>query len=408
MFIFGRPKTYHFLTQNTHSFVKQIKSIFSLLLAISSICLPFKATADDEPKLSIMPTARILIDGALYASPQKSLFPDGMAIPEARIGAKMRYGAWSAMIDASYSYAKVGMRNMWIQYDFNQQNAIRIGNFIHQYGYQNQSQSLKETFEQPIAATLYTPGIQLGAMYTHWSPSFMAAASFHVESSALQQVMNAPLFNQQGFSLLTRLVWRTPQKGQFFWHAGISGGYSSPQRRVVDNDDIHDGFTISANFPTKVVQLQEVGMSVGKSRNLFKFTPELVAAYGRMAFIGQYFFQQINRRDGLRSYVTQSGYATLRGMLIGKGYTYDPAAASIATPAPKTLECVLNYNYCDLADGKAGLFGGRANTFSVTFNYQFNKYITGRLNYFYTHRWELAGADPMTLNGFQARLMVLF
>ena len=388
--------------------MKQIKTFISLLCAISSISFSIEAADNAEPKLSLAPCGRILMDGALYASPQKSLFPDGMAIPEARIGVKMSYGNWSTMIDANYSYAKVGLRNMWIQYDFNPYNAIRVGNFIHQFGYQNQSQSLKETFEQPTAATLYTPGIQLGAMYTHWSPTFMAAASFHVESSAAQQIMNAPLFNQQGFSLLTRLVWRTPQKDQFFWHAGISGGYSSPQRHVADNDDIHDGFTVSANFPTKVVQLQEIGLTVGKSRNLFKFTPELVAAYGRMAFVGQYFFQQSNRRDGLRSYVSQSGYATLRGMIIGKGYTYDPAAASIATPAPKTLECVLNYNYCNLSDVKAGLLGGRANTFSVTFNYQFNKYITGRLNCFHAHRWNLAGEDPLTLTGFQARLMVLF
>ncbi len=348
------------------------------------------------------------MDGAVYASPQKDLFPDGVAIPEARIGAKMRYGAWSAMIDASYAYAKVGMRNMWIQYDFNHHNNIRFGNFIHQFGLQSQSQSMKVTFEQPTAATPFTPGIQLGAMYTHYSPSFYGAVSVHTESSAVQQIVNAPLFNKQGFGLLTRLIWRTPQKGNFFWHAGISGGFATPQRHLVDGEDKHDGFSMSANFPTKVVQLEEVGITVDKAKNLWKFTPELVACYGRIAFEGQYFFQQINRKDDLRHYISQSGYATLRGMLIGKGYTYDPSTAQINTPAPKTLECVVNYNYTNLADASAGLFGGRANTVSVTFNYQFNKYITGRLNCFHAHRWQLEGADPLTLTGFQARLMVLF
>lgn len=362
----------------------------------------------EHPKISLSPTGRILIDGALYASPEKSRFPDGMAIPEARLGVKMKYADWSSMIDVSYSYAKVGLRNMWIQYDFNTGNALRVGNFIHQYGYQSQSQSLKVTFEQPTAASLYTPGLQLGAMFTHYSPRFYAAASFHVESSALQQVMNAPLFNQQGYGLLTRLIWRAPQHGKFFWHVGISGGFATPQRRVEDNKDIHDGFTMSANFPTKVVQIQELGISVDKSENLFKFTPELVGAYGRLAFEGQYFFQQINRKDGFKRYITQSGYATLRGMIIGNGYSYVSSTAQIDTPAPKTLECVLNYSYCDLTDSYAGLFGGRANTASITFNYQFNKYITLRLNAFHAHSWQRHDAAPMTLNGFQARLMVLF
>ncbi len=382
-----------------------LKYILSTALTLSVLA---PASAQDQPKLSLTPTGRILIDGALYASPQKSEFPDGMAIPEARLGVGMKYGKWSSSIDVSYSYAKIGLRNMWIQYDFNPHNALRIGNFIHQYGYQSQSQSMKVTFEQPAAATLFTPGIQLGGMFTHYSPRFYAAASFHVESSAVQQVVNAPLFNQQGYGLLTRLIWRTPQQGKFFWHAGVSGGFATPQRHVVDNKDIHDGFTMSSNFPTKVVQMQELGITVDKAKNLFKFTPELVAAYGRIAFEGQYFFQQINRRQGLRRYISQSGYATLRGMLIGNGYSYVSSTAQIATPAPKTLECVLNYNYCDLSDSYAGLFGGRANTASITFNYQFNKYITLRVNGFHAHSWQRSDDAPLTLTGFQARLMVLF
>lgn len=384
--------------------MKLISRILLSLFLLSAIDM----AAQEEPRLSISPTGRILIDGALYASPQKPLFPDGMAIPEARLGAKMTYGNWSSSLDVSYSYAKIGLRNMWIQYDFNAHNSFRIGNFIHQYGLQSHSNSLKVTFEQPTASALITPILQLGAMYTHYSPSFFAAASFHVESSALQQIMNAPLFNQQGYGLLTRLVWRKPPKPDLFWHIGISGGFSTPQRRVANNEDIHDGFTMSANFPTKVVQLQEIGITVDNSRNLFKFTPEAVFSYGRVAFEGQYFFQQINRRNGFERYIAQSGYATLRTLIIGKRYSYVSSTAQIATPAPKTLECVLNYNYSTLCDSNAGLFGGRANTFSATFNYQFNRYITARLNYFHTHCWQHTDHSPMTVNGFQARLMVLF
>lgn len=380
-----------------------------ILISLLSVLLTFGIIrAEEEPQLSIRPSGRILMDAAIYASPEKKLFPDGAAIPEARLGAHMKYGNWSSSIDVSYSYAKIGLRNMWIQYDFSKNNSIRFGNFIHQYGLQSQSQSLKITFEQPTAATLFTPGLQLGAMFTHSSPAFYGAVSVHVESSALQQIVNAPLFNQQGYGILTRLIWRTPPQDDFFWHAGISGGFATPQRRIENDEDVHDGFTVSANFPTKVVQLKELGLTVDKSRNLFKFTPELVVGYGRVAFEGQYFFQQINRKENLHSYISQSGYATLRGILIGKSYSYVSSTAQIAAPGAKTLECVLNYNYCDLNDVKANLFGGRANTFSVTFNYYFNPYITARLNYFFAHSWQRNDAEPMTLNGFQARLMVLF
>ena len=95
-------------------------------------------------------------------------------------------------------------------------------------------------------------------------------------------------------------------------------------------------------------------------------------------------------------------------MILGKGYSYTSSSAQIATPAPKTLELVLDYNYSTLCDSRAAIFGGRSNTFTATLNYYINPYITARLNYFYAHAWDRTGHDPMTLNGLQARLMVLF
>ncbi|MDE6753516.1 MAG: ATPase [Muribaculaceae bacterium] len=378
------------------------------VLIASVLLCSFGSFARDNHNLKISPSGRILVDGALYASPEKELFPDGMAIPEVRLGGKLTYDDWSAAIDVSYAYNKVGLRNAWIEYGFNPGNSLRIGNFIHQYGLQSNSSSLKSTMEQPMASALFTPGIQLGAMYVHHQPSFFAAVSVHMESNALKEVMNAPLFNQQGYGVLTRLVWRRNIPDDRVIQIGLSGGFATPQRRLEDGEDVHDGFGISANLPTKVVQMQAVGATVTDSRNLFKFTPELLFAKGRLAFEGQYFFQQINRRNNFSSYVAQSGYATLRGQIIGKGYKYSSASAMLANPAPKTLECVLNYNYSSLSDVKAGICGGRANSLGVTLNYYFNPYITARLNYSYNYVWDRKGSAPFNVNVFQARLMVLF
>ena len=245
-------------------------------------------------------------------------------------------------------------------------------------------------------------------MYVHYSPRFYAAASAHVESSAISQIVNAPLFNQQGYGLLTRLVYRHEYSPHSFWHVGLSGGFATPQRHLEDNVDVHDAFTVSAPYPTKVVQETAVGATVAKAKNLFKFTPEVVAAYKRVAFEGQFFFQQINRRENLAAYRAQSGYATLRGMILGGNYSYVSSTAQLSNPKSGALECVLNYNYTNLTDAGAGIFGGRSNVMSVTFNYYFNPYVTARLNYFHAHTWDRAGSDPSTLNGFQARRMVLF
>ena len=380
-----------------------------LLIPFLSLLLTSSVFSEEEPKLILAPTGRVLIDGALYASPQKEMFPDGMAISEARIGAKMSYGKWSALMDVAYSYSKIGLRNMWIEYNINSKHRLRFGNFIQPFGLESTySKSLKYTFEQPIAADVFTPGIQLGAMYGYTDPKFWVGAGFHVESSALSNAMNAPLFNQQGYGILARGVWRRAKDDAPILQFGLSAAFATPQRRVADNEDVHDGFTMSVNYPTKVVQQSAVGTTVADSKNLFKFTPEFLVAKGKLAAQGQYFFQTISRRKGLNSYQSQSGFVSLRGLLTGGDYAYSSSLADLARPKPGALELAATYNYITLSDSHAGIYGGRANNVNITLNYYINPYITARLNYTYTHTWDRAGYDPVTMNGFQARLMVLF
>ena len=386
--------------------LRKCLAIILFLFSLSTI------RAEEEPKFRVVPSGRVLIDGALYASPQKYMFKDGMAIPEARLGAKLFYGKWSSWIDVGFAYGKIGLRNMWIQYDFNEHHNIRVGNFLQPFGYQSPTTTNnKPTFEQPLASALFTPGLQLGLMYSYHSKSFYSASAFHVESSALTNVMNYPLFNQQGYSLLTRFVWRQKNSGEKdkpIIQAGLSLGFSSPDRHLIDDKDIHNGFTQSALFPTKVNNETAVSAVIGNARNRFKLSPELILSYKRLALESQYFFQTISRKNNLNAFNSQGAYVTLRGIILGGDYSYDPTQALLVNPKKNALECVADYNYATLSDPKAGIYGGRANSFNITFNYYFNPYITARLNYSYTYAWGREEMAPITQNAFQLRLMVLF
>lgn len=382
-----------------------------LLFAIILLTV-FYARSEDEPQFKILPMGRVLIDGAVYTSHRHDTFKDGMAIPEARLGAKMSYGKWSSWIDVGFAYGKIGLRNMWIQYDFDSHNSVRVGNYLQPFGYQSPTTTNnKPTFEQPLASALFTPGLQLGAMYTYCGPSVYSASGFHVESSALTNVMNYPQFNQQGFTLLTRNVWRHKESGNnghAILQAGLSLGFSTPDRHLIDDEDVHTGFTSSALFPSKVTPVTAVSAVIGDARNRFKLSPELVMAYKKIALESQYFFQTIARNNNLKAYNSQSAYVTLRGIIIGGDYSYDSKIANLVNPKKNALECVVDYNYATLSDKKSEIFGGRANSFNITFNYYFNAYITARLNYSYTHVWDRKDEPDLTQNAFQLRLMVLF
>ena len=384
----------------------------TFLFLILSILFVFSKAEDKNVNFKVTPTGRVLIDGALYSSPEKYLFKDGMAIPEARLGAKFYYGKWSSWIDVGFAYGKIGLRNMWIQYDFDSHNNIRAGNFLQPFGYQSPTTANnKPTFEQPLASALFTPGLQLGVMYTYQNASLYSASSFHVESNALTNVMNYPQFNQQGYSILTRFVWRNKKAGIIskpILQSGISLGFSSPERHLVDDKDLHDGFTNSANFPSKVSTETAISAIIGNSVNRFKLSPELVIAYKRIGLESQYFYQTIKRKNNLSAVNFQGVYVTLRSILLGGDYSYDPTIANLVNPKKNALELVMDYNYATLTDSHARIFGGRSNSFNATLNYYFNPYITARLNYSYTYVWDKEGQIPITQNVFQLRLMVLF
>lgn len=383
------------------------KSIF--LASAALLCVPAALMAqDDEPKLKINPTGRILLDGALYASPQKYEFKDGFAIPDVRLGAKAQYGKWKAKIDVGFAYNKVGLKDVYFEYDFNEKNLLRGGSFIHQYGLQSAtSSSMKPTMEEPISNAVFNDARQIGLMYVYNGDKFFGTGSVHVEPKATTVVLRPDQFTQEGWGFRSRLVARPLHETGKVVQVGFSGGFATPQN-VNDPNTPHNSFQFKSNFPTRVAQVTAIDATVDHAMNLWKFTPELLLNYGPVALETQYFFQRVNRREGLHAYTSQGAYATLRGLILGGDYNYSMPDAGLATPKKGSLECVLSYNYTSLTDASAGIYGGRLNDLSCTFNYYINKYMIARLHYSYTHTWDRAGVGSMTLNGFMARLQIIF
>ena len=117
---------------------------------------PAAAMAQDEPaKLKLTPTGRILMDGALYfdgnedLTPDESKFVDGVAIPDVRLGLKATYGKWKAKVDIGFSNGKVGMKDIYFEYDLNKSNLFRLGYFVPQFGLNSTtSSSMKPSYEE--------------------------------------------------------------------------------------------------------------------------------------------------------------------------------------------------------------------------------------------------------------------
>ncbi|MFG6423132.1 MAG: ATPase [Paramuribaculum sp.] len=397
------------------------------LAAMTAVALlgATEARAQYENKVKVQPTGRILLDGAIYA-PDGALYEyrnedvellsgpslaDGVALPDIRMGAKVSYGHWQAKIDVGYGYQKLGFKDVYIQYNINPNNYLRGGYFVHQFGLNAAtSSSMKPAMESATTDDFFkATGRNVGVEFVHDKDQFFTGVSAIIDGTS----MSKPANEQGKVSVggVTRLVWRPLREEGSIAQVGMSLWYQSALHGLAENGSVTEGyFNYSANFPTRVDKIGMLNAHIGDAKGVFKLSPEVVAAYGRVAIEGQYYYMNIARRNNLESYRAQGAYGLFRSLLIGSAYGYSHGDAGLATPAPKSLELIVGYNYTDASCHKAGIYGGRTNDYSVTLNYYINKYILARLRYSYTdvRDSEVLDFNKCHVNTVQARLQILF
>lgn len=342
----------------------------------AALVMGFAAAANaQENKLVVKPSGRILMDAAFLSSSNKAVDEqcvDGVNIPDIRIGMKVSYGKWEGKADIGYARGSVSPKDIFIQYNFNKQNFLRGGYFVHQFGYQSAtSSSFKVSMEEPETHSAFGVGGRLvGLMYEHSDNKFMGTGSVYTDAQSFKKQTNHTGYQGTGF--LTRLVYHPLiEKGNLF-HVGIGLNYEL----AAEN---RSNMEFKAPYPVRVAGINAIGAKITDAKNDFKFSGELMAAKGHVGIEGQYIFMNVDRKGDAKSYKAWGAYGNLR-FLLNNEYEYVKNDAGIATPAPKSWELVAAYNYTDMNDAKAGFHGGKLSDWALTMNYYINKYMIWRVS----------------------------
>lgn len=342
----------------------------------AALVMGFAAAANaQENKLVVKPSGRILMDAAFLNSSNKAVDEqcvDGVNVPDIRIGMKVSYGKWEGKADIGYARGSVSPKDIFIQYNFNKQNFLRGGYFVHQFGYQSAtSSSFKVSMEEPETHSAFGVGGRLvGLMYEHSDDKFMGTASVYTDAQSFKKQTNQTGYQGTGF--LTRLVYHPLiEKGNLF-HVGIGLNYEL----AAEN---RSNMEFKAPYPVRVAGINAIGAKITDAKNDFKFSGELMAAKGHVGIEGQYIFMNVDRKGDAKSYNAWGAYGNLR-FLLNNEYEYVKNDAGIATPAPKSWELVAAYNYTDMNDAKAGFHGGKLSDWALTMNYYINKYMIWRVS----------------------------
>ena len=342
----------------------------------AALVMGFAAAANaQENKLVVKPSGRILMDAAFLSSSNKAVDEqcvDGVNVPDIRIGMKVSYGKWEGKADIGYARGSVSPKDIFIQYNFNKQNFLRGGYFVHQFGYQSAtSSSFKVSMEEPETHSAFGVGGRLvGLMYEHSDDKFMGTGSVYTDAQSFKKQTNHTGY--QGTGLLTRLVYHPLiEKGNLF-HVGIGLNYEL----AAEN---RSNMEFKAPYPVRVAGINAIGAKITDAKSDFKFSGELMAAKGHVGIEGQYIFMNVDRKGDAKSYNAWGAYGNLR-FLLNNEYEYVKNDAGIATPAPKSWELVAAYNYTDMNDAKAGFHGGKLSDWALTMNYYINKYMIWRVS----------------------------
>lgn len=342
----------------------------------AALVMGFAAAANaQENKLVVKPSGRILMDAAFLNSSNKAVDEqcvDGVNVPDIRIGMKVSYGKWEGKADIGYARGSVSPKDIFIQYNFNKQNFLRGGYFVHQFGYQSAtSSSFKVSMEEPETHSAFGVGGRLvGLMYEHSDDKFMGTGSIYTDAQSFKKQTNQTGYQGTGF--LTRLVYHPLiEKGNLF-HVGIGLNYEL----AAEN---RSNMEFKAPYPVRVAGINAIGAKITDTKNDFKFSGELMAAKGHVGIEGQYIFMNVDRKGDAKSYNAWGAYGNLR-FLLNNEYEYVKNDAGIATPAPKSWELVAAYNYTDMNDAKAGFHGGKLSDWALTMNYYINKYMIWRVS----------------------------
>ena len=378
-----------------------------LKLTFIAWSLAVAVCAQEEPKLTVKPSGRILFDAA-YVNPQhqEDDLKSGVGIPDFRVGVGFSYGQWKGKIDMGYAYGKVNMKDVWLQYDFDKKNFIRGGYFIHQYGFQSStSSSFKETMEEPQSNAVFNNDRMIGIMYEHSAEKFLGTASVVVESDAMKATTDQT--GDQAIGAMTRLLYRPyAQRGKML-QVGISGGLEGA--RYSSNKDMnHKQFTLTSRWPMRVAKVNAQQAVVTDAKTMYKFSPEVMYSQGRFAVVGQYFWNQITRENNLESFTGSGAYVTLRALVKGRNYAPNMGDGGIATPDPGNMEVCLQYNYTSRSDASAGVYGGYLNDWALCYNFYPNKYMIWRVRASYTKVTNRSGFADNECSILETRLQVKF
>lgn len=335
---------------------------------------------------------RVLFDGG-YFFDNNTYNPigNGVTIRRARLAIKTKlHKNWYAELDMDFAGSQLELKDAYVKYtnDAGVLN-VKAGHFREAFSMETTTTSRYVTFIERSLPSKFSPSRQLGFQVNYMKEKYLFIGGVHFntigesEETEFSQDANKDNGTDEGYSFTGRFVYRPIYDNEKIIHIGTAASFRTPKtHQEIPNSYRYSTRSISNVNRKKYLDTDDI-LNID---NNTLFNLELAGAYKNIFFQSEYFNNDIKRTGDLTG-INLNGLYTQVGYLLGDGkYRYNKNEGEFTQPGlgkKGELEAAFRFDYIDLNDQTAGIYGGSANGYTLGLNYYPNTNIKLMLNYSY-------------------------
>lgn len=336
---------------------------------------------------------RVYFDGA-YFFDKNTYNPigNGVTIRRARFAVKaILHKNWYAELDLDFAGSQLELKDAYIKYTndagvFN----VKAGHFREGFSMETTTTSRYVTFIERSLPSKFSPSRHLGFQVNYIQTKYLLTGGIHFntigdpEETEFSQDANKDFGIDEGYSFTGRVVYRPVIDNEKVLHIGTAASYRTPKTSA----EIPYSYRFSTRSISNINRKKYLDTDdILNVDNRTLFNVELAGAYKNIMFQSEYFNNDIKRTEGL-SKINLNGLYAQVGYLLGDGrYRYNRNEGEFTQPylgeKNGELEIAFRFDYLDLNDEVAGIYGGSANGYTLGLNYYVNTNVKLMLNYSY-------------------------
>jgi len=338
---------------------------------------------------------RVQVDGQLFSNKTMNPIGNGVSIRRARFAAKTNLTRnWYGEIDLDFSNGVLELNDAYIQYDFLNGLATRVGNFKERFSMSQTSSSRYLNFlERAMAVTAFAPSRHVGWETSFSGHHFLAAGGVffqEVEDAEMRTFVednNKDYGRDEGVSFTGKLAIQPFKTNkEYGGHLAYAASYRQPKTSVEAAE--YGGIRYSTRSLSSINRKKYLDTDIIPNVNHTTLgNLEAAAYYKGFGFQSEYITSKVVRNNSLPTLNYHGFYAQAACLLFGGRQFYNFTEAEFSQPyrGKKWGDVELAFRYDNIDMNDKNINGGSAEAYTAGVNVYAAKNVRFQINYSYVN-----------------------